>query len=783
MRNPILRPIRFAARIGLLAGGLWCAGCATPPEGEDRPFNAEAVARYGLGIRQEMNLEPEEAIESFRASIEADPVAEAPYRHLAASYLKLQRQEDALAVFEDLAERYPRAAPAQRWLGLLYQAANRPEDAIPHYRAALRLDPSNAAPALELAAIYANQDRIAPCVKTLRNAWRSVEDRAGIIQFAGQLAVRLKRADRSEDVARIEEFLMEAGSDATVEERLGIAAFLRVAGRLDAAEAMYTDLETERPTDARAKLGLASVWLSRQEVERTLIMLEDVLDKVDKPLEVAALLGRLYAREALQTTDPSEAENERNRAIGMLEQALQAVPDDPDLLFLLGELYARSGRFEKAIETLEIIEQDFPDNLQIQDRMIRALLAANEPDRARLRLLDVADDQPENWRVRVLLSDLFAQQNDTDRAIAYLQEAIRLTDRPEPHLKMALLLLHAREEERAAAILEQAVEKMPDHPAVREIYGRVLFRMGRPGEAARQYESALALLEEEQQSISPFLLIRYATALQNTGRTEEAARQILRAAAEEEDILSAYYHYAISAAEPDDLDHVDAVLRLLREERPDDPTAATLQGLLYARQHRNEEALTYYREAESLYEAADDKGPTAPARFYFWFGAALERTGNREDADLYFQRCIERDPNFAEAYNYIAYMWAERGAQLERAERLVRKALELDPGNGAFLDTLGWVYYHQGRIEEALDKLLEAAAVEPDDPTILDHIGDALIRLDRAGLARDYWRRALEEDPENETIRDKLNNTPEGDGGEPAKSPDPEAPSPPTDAE
>jgi tetratricopeptide (TPR) repeat protein len=340
---------------------------------------------------------------------------------------------------------------------------------------------------------------------------------------------------------------------------------------------------------------------------------------------------------------------------------------------------------------------------------------------------------------------------------------------------MALLLLEIGRENRAADMLEEAAIALPDNPAVRETYGHVLFRLNRHEDASNEYEAALSLLEADGRSASPFLRIQYATALQRAGRTEEAARQVQRAMEEDAEMLNAYFHYAMSAGGADNAESVRSVLSLLREQRSDDPTTAMLQGVWYAQQNLDEQALPYYREAEALYEDSSNGNQNAPARFYFWFGAALERTGNLEEADRYFQRCIEIDPNFAEAYNYIAYMWAEQGAQLDRAESLVRKALELDPGNGAFLDTLGWVYYHQGRMEAALEKLMEAAAVEPDDPTILDHIGDALIALGRPALARDYWRRALEADPENETIREKLDAAPEGPGLDDEKPHDPDA--------
>jgi Tfp pilus assembly protein PilF len=102
-------------------------------------------------------------------------------------------------------------------------------------------------------------------------------------------------------------------------------------------------------------------------------------------------------------------------------------------------------------------------------------------------------------------------------------------------------------------------------------------------------------------------------------------------------------------------------------------------------------------------------------------------------------------------------MWADRGENLDEAEVLIRRALELDPGNGAYMDSLGWVFYRQGRHEEALVELLRASeALEEPDPVVFDHIGDVYGKLGQTAKAVLYWHKALQLDPKNQTITEKL---------------------------
>ena len=111
-----------------------------------------------------------------------------------------------------------------------------------------------------------------------------------------------------------------------------------------------------------------------------------------------------------------------------------------------------------------------------------------------------------------------------------------------------------------------------------------------------------------------------------------------------------------------------------------------------------------------------------PPRFYFCYPAALAQIKQTDRAVAKFETCLALDPEFADALNYLAYLWAVRGERLDEALRHVQTALSLDPQNAAYLDTLGWVYFQQGRYKEALDFLLQADEIRPNDAEILEHI-------------------------------------------------------------
>jgi len=179
-----------------------------------------------------------------------------------------------------------------------------------------------------------------------------------------------------------------------------------------------------------------------------------------------------------------------------------------------------------------------------------------------------------------------------------------------------------------------------------------------------------------------------------------------------------------------------------REKFSNLPELPFFEGQLLGHLKRWREALNAMDIAASL--AAHHQPSFLSADFYFHHGVVAERAGETDLAEQHFLACLELDDHHAPALNYLGYMWAERGANLPEAETFIRRALERDPDNAAYLDSLGWVLYQQGRYHEALPPLERAAklsAAEPD-PVIEEHLGDVFEKLGRSQEAIKAWERA-----------------------------------------
>lgn len=138
------------------------------------------------------------------------------------------------------------------------------------------------------------------------------------------------------------------------------------------------------------------------------------------------------------------------------------------------------------------------------------------------------------------------------------------------------------------------------------------------------------------------------------------------------------------------------------------------------------------------------------------FAALLEQVGRPDDAEMVLMNALLDDPKSPRLLNHLAYHWAVRDMELERAEVLVKKALAQCPDDPAYLDTLGWICYRQERYPEAWQNIARALDLNGPDPEILDHLGDVLYAMGDDSLAICAWLDSLSSKADQPRVVEKL---------------------------
>jgi tetratricopeptide (TPR) repeat protein len=222
-----------------------------------------------------------------------------------------------------------------------------------------------------------------------------------------------------------------------------------------------------------------------------------------------------------------------------------------------------------------------------------------------------------------------------------------------------------------------------------------------------------------------------------------------------------YRNYVTEAALLMEEHKLDKAIQLLTDARtkfPDQVEVTYSLGLAYSEAKRFHEALAIFDQA--VQEASVGGMDMLDSRFYFAYGAAAEQSGQVEKAAALLQKSIDLEPDpqdAGEAYNYLGYMWVDRGMKLDEGGDLIKKALKIEPANPAYVDSLGWYYFKKGDFKDAIETLKKAAAsIQPEDATVDEHLGDAYAAANDMTHALDLWQRAAALDKDNKEITVKI---------------------------
>jgi tetratricopeptide (TPR) repeat protein len=149
------------------------------------------------------------------------------------------------------------------------------------------------------------------------------------------------------------------------------------------------------------------------------------------------------------------------------------------------------------------------------------------------------------------------------------------------------------------------------------------------------------------------------------------------------------------------------------------------------------------------------------ALFQFRLGVLYDKLGKRAQSIVRMKKVLALNPKDAQAHNFLGYSYAEMGINLEEALNHVKRALEIRPDDGFFIDSLGWVYYQMKRYDDAVRYLEKAVALVTDDATILEHLGDAHLARKESRQALKYYKKAL--DARKKELDEKIKQILRGD--------------------
>jgi predicted Zn-dependent protease len=421
-----------------------------------------------------------------------------------------------------------------------------------------------------------------------------------------------------------------------------------------------------------------------------------------------------------------------------LERAVQVDPTFGPAILQLIDIYQKENQWQKAADLLQPLINDDPLNLDLQRQQAFFYLRAGLPEKARAAFNSLVLADPKDTRSQYYLAEALndlEQFEEADRIYRKLLE--KSPNDPDVLASYGLSQLGQRKYDDAAKSFRTLIN-LPDLPDNLQVLGKtqLAFIELQKGNYAAAIDQARPILifrdKPNTQAISVALDAfkkqkRYADAV--------ALLQPLVNQFAADPLVNARYVEMLIRAGDKDRARVAAATQTKFGTRN---TIAVAEA--YVQNEQYETALSILRDAV--------KNKPEEIDLQFQLGSVYERSGDKKDAERTFTQILDKHPDNAATLNYLGYMWAEANVNLDRAADMLNRAVNQEPRNGAYIDSLGWVYYQQGKLDLAEKYLTDATRLLPRDATVHEHLGDVFAKRGDLHRALDLYRAALTLEPE-----------------------------------
>ena len=450
-------------------------------------------------------------------------------------------------------------------------------------------------------------------------------------------------------------------------------------------------------------------------------------------------------------------------AINLLKDTIKAAPKQPQPYVALGYLYANSLNKEDvaqkylqqaldldgsnilAYEYLKDLYKSTNQAAKIPPLLERAAKADSKDATYWLRLAAIS--------IETYLGDDASKgsADDLKKITPLFQKALAAgPDDAEVIDKVADFYVATKQVKEAVPLYQRVLDLDPTQNTARENLARCYIELGDNAKAAEVLEAII-----KANPVQPHAYAVLAKIYEDAGEYDKALADYEQSLLVSPSDVGGYENVALLL-----LQHFNQPAKALpvlveaRRRFPDRPGFGYLLAIAQEGDKQHQQSLTTFEQTEL--EAENDQPALLSSDFYFHYGATAEQAGLYDKAAQLLKKSLELDDtpeSIARTSNYLGYMWVDHGLNVEEAGDLIKRALEIEPDNGMYVDSLGWYYYHTNHFDQALTQLARAVdLIKPDDPTVLEHLGDTYLKLNDTAKAVDCWQKALTLDPTNPNI-------------------------------
>ncbi len=582
--------------------------------------------------------------------------------------------------------------------------------AIDEYRLAMEADPSSEFLTSGLAELYVKTGRIRDAVLEAQDIIKRDPNNLEAHKLLGRIYLRslgdMPGGSGSDNVLKlaIEQYERIVKIEPNnVDDHLLLGRLYRLNNDLQKAE---NELKTAVQLDPNSEEAITTLALLYSEEGDTAHALQ-VLSSVP----ATGRSAKLYS--ALGTT--YEQRKDYKNAIEAYKKAIQLDRDNLDAIRGLAENLLNDGQMDAALDQYKIIADANPEDPQTYLRIAEIYRKQEKYDLALESLKKAETMVPDSMEVPYNLALVYQAQGRSDEAAKILQDLLKKTEKPDNNYSQS-------DRSNRAVFIERL--------------GRIYRDQSNYSAAVETFRKMLTLGDESAESGYQEIIDTYREAKQWPQATA-AAKEAVQKLPNNRDLRMVL---DAQLADTGDADKALADVRSLLKGTAEDRPVYVALAQMNTRLKRWADAEAALNKAEQLSTKPEDKQYAA-----FLRGSTYERQKKYDEAEAEFRKVLAAEPQSAVTLNYLGYMNADRGVRLEESLNYIKQAVSLEPGNGAYLDSLGWAYFRLGKYDLAEENLNKASQHMGSDPSVQEHLGDLYQKTGRLKLAAAHWERALEE--------------------------------------
>ncbi|MCX7797729.1 MAG: tetratricopeptide repeat protein [Melioribacter sp.] len=490
------------------------------------------------------------------------------------------------------------------------------------------------------------------------------------------------------------------------------------------------------PTNKEFLFLLASIYDSSHLIDSSITVYEKIVS-IDSTNVVAYFqLAKLYER------------NRPKQALSLYKKLINMIGPDWDVLVNMIDLNERLGNIDETVKTLEELVKLNPSDLQLQKFLIDAYIKTKNYDKA----LKICDESlitfPNDIGLLDLKGNIFIQQEKWKEA-ANVYKLIFDNKESDFNIKLkisSLFLMAAEKDSSNLHIAKSFFEKLnkdsTDWQVIASL-GEIEAKLKNDSLAIEYFKKATKLAEWNVQ-----LWIRLGGFLFDKRKYSDVIILLSEAVEKFPNDFAINLIYGLSLSQLNNYQEAKIYLGRAVKINPNDITSLTAYGY----------TLNQLKDENGALEVLNKALLIDPKNIDVLGMAALiyDSQKNFIMSDSLYSMALKIDSTNALILNNYAYSLAERGIRLEEALKMSKKAVEKDPQNASYLDTIGWVYYQLGDYLTAKKFIEDSLKLDNKNATVTDHLGDVYFKLGNKEKAKEFWKKALELEPQNEKIKQKL---------------------------